>query len=282
MLGVVLVALVAAPVPAAAGVAVDCRAPTPPRAPLASDDAPDLVVPAVVPNDPDLGLLWPYATDAGPTAPARAGDLRAQDAWALATGAGVRVGIVDTGLDPLAADVEPAVLRNPGEVANGLDDDGNGLVDDVRGWDFVTGSPDARDVHPEGHGTQVAGIVAARAGNGLQAAGLAVRQVGARRHVSPATVAAAAGRHLVLRPRGTALDPGDDVLEGQVAVAEREGASAPDAVAAVALEDPGEALRAREARRYRRLGRYPIPSLTHSPSRRPRVRRSTRPSRSIS
>ena len=50
------------------------------------------------------------------------------------------------------------------------------------------------------------------------------------------------------------------MLEGEVAIAERERATAPDAVAAVALEDPREALRAREARRDRRLRRYAIPS----------------------
>ena len=91
-------------------------------------------------------------------------------------------------------------------------------------------------------------------------------------------VAAAAGGYLVLRPGGAALDAGHDVLEGEVAVAQRQRAPAPDAVAAVALQDAREALRARQAGRERRLGRYAIPSLIHSSPRRPSVRRSVLPS----
>ncbi len=117
---------------------------------------------------------------------------------------------------------------------------------------------------------------------GLQPARRAVRQVGARRHVAAPPVAPAAGRHLVLRPRRPALEPGHDVLEREVAIAQRQRAAAPDAMPAVALEDAREALRARKAGRDPRLGRYAIPSLTHSSPRRPSVRRSTRPSLSIS
>src|SRR6185295_861923 len=97
----------------------------------------------------------------------------------------------------------------------------------------------------------------------------AVREVRARRAMAAPPVAAAAGRHLVLRPGGAALDAGDDVLEGEVAVAQRP--PAPDAVAAVALQDAREARGSREAGRDRRLRRYAIPSLIHSSPRRPRV-----------
>ncbi len=80
-----------------------------------------------VPNDPDFDLVWPYHTESTPGAPRRAGDLRAEDAWALASGAGVRVAVVDTGVDPRSLDLEPGVLHNPADPANGVDDDGNGL-----------------------------------------------------------------------------------------------------------------------------------------------------------
>jgi subtilisin family serine protease len=52
---------------------------------------------------------------------------------------------------------------NPSEVANGLDDDGNGFTDDLRGWDFVTNSSEIRD--GLGHGTAVAGVIAAEGNN---------------------------------------------------------------------------------------------------------------------
>ncbi len=88
-------------------------------------------------------------------------DIDAFAAWDLATGAGVVVAIIDTGVDVTHPDLQPNLWRNPGEIAgNGVDDDGNGYVDDVNGFDFVNRDSDPNDL--DAHGTHVAGSVAAR------------------------------------------------------------------------------------------------------------------------
>jgi subtilisin family serine protease len=96
----------------------------------------------------------------------------APEAWAAGyTGSGVTVAIVDTGVDLDHPDLVTNLFVNPGEIAgNGIDDDGNGYVDDVHGYDFANRDADPDDVH--GHGTHVAGSVAA-ANNGFGATGVA-------------------------------------------------------------------------------------------------------------
>ena len=101
-------------------------------------------------------------------------DIDVTTAWGSATGDGVVVAIVDSGVDFSHPDLAPNRWTNPGEVCgNGIDDDANGYVDDCHGWDFgyEDNEPFNPGAHP--HGTHVAGIVAAEAGNGIGVAGVA-------------------------------------------------------------------------------------------------------------
>lgn len=92
-------------------------------------------------------------------------------AWAVSQGEGVVVAITDNGIDTSHPDLLEAIWVNQKEIAdNGIDDDNNGYIDDVNGWDFCKNDPG-----PNGqrHGTHVAGIVAATLDNNLGGVGAA-------------------------------------------------------------------------------------------------------------
>ncbi len=92
-------------------------------------------------------------------------------AWPTTEGSDVLVAVIDSGVDLKVADLAPNAWTNPGEIAgNGVDDDGNGYVDDAHGWDFVAGDADPADEN--GHGTHVAGLIAARGANTRGVAGV--------------------------------------------------------------------------------------------------------------
>jgi thermitase len=116
------------------------------------------------PDDPLLGWEWGLAA------------IRAPEAWDVTTGsAQVTVAVVDTGIDAAHPDLSPNLWTNPGEsgagrATNGVDDDGNGRIDDVHGWDFVDG--DAQPQDGNGHGTHVSGTIAARGNDGTGVAGV--------------------------------------------------------------------------------------------------------------
>ena len=105
--------------------------------------------------------------------------INAATAWDTTHGQGVIVAVVDTGLDVNHADIAANVWVNTGEIpGNGIDDDGNGFIDDVQGWDFVgasylTPAPDNNPADAHGHGTHVAGTIAATGNNGLGVVGVA-------------------------------------------------------------------------------------------------------------
>ena len=100
--------------------------------------------------------------------------LGVQSAWDVATGGSTVVAVIDTGADLEHPDLRDELWRNPGEIpGNGIDDDGDGFVDDVNGADLVNRDGDPSD--DNGHGTHVAGIVAARGDNRIGVTGVAQR-----------------------------------------------------------------------------------------------------------
>lgn len=98
------------------------------------------------------------------------------EAWALTRGDGQTVAVVDTGGELAHVDLAGQFASNPGESgngkeSNGIDDDGDGYVDDYQGWDFVDGDNTPEDQN--GHGTHVTGVIAALSDNGTGIAGVA-------------------------------------------------------------------------------------------------------------
>jgi thermitase len=117
-----------------------------------------------VPNDPHYPDLWGLQT------------IGAEAAWARTTGSpDVVAAVIDTGVDQSHPDLAANTWVNAGEScpgcrADGVDNDGNGYVDDWRGWDFVNDDNDPTDDH--GHGTHVAGTVGAAGDNATGVVGV--------------------------------------------------------------------------------------------------------------
>lgn len=87
-------------------------------------------------------------------------EIGARDAWKKgATGKGVKIAIIDSGVDYNHPDLSANIYTNPNEIpGNGIDDDGNSFIDDTNGWDFFMN--DAFPVDDNMHGTHVAGLAA--------------------------------------------------------------------------------------------------------------------------
>ncbi|MDP9348515.1 MAG: S8 family serine peptidase [Gemmatimonadota bacterium] len=125
-------------------------------------------------NDPAYtnGSLWGMYGDA--TSPANQYGSQAGEAWAADhTDCGtVYVGIIDEGYYYDHEDLQANAGTNPGETANGVDDDGNGYVDDVYGWDFDGNDNTVFDGTQDDHGTHVAGTIGGVGGNSKGVAGV--------------------------------------------------------------------------------------------------------------
>ena len=136
---------------------------------------PDYVVHAdAVPNDPLFPLQWSLR-NTGQQGGIPGADIDAVGAWDQATGSSqVIVAILDSGMDWHHPDLAGNLYTNPGEIPGNLfDDDGNGYVDDVHGFDFYDFDGDPSDEN--GHGTHVSGIIGAVGNNGIGIAGVAWR-----------------------------------------------------------------------------------------------------------
>lgn len=145
----------------------------------------------------DLPVAEPVLSGAEePPVPARPGHLdliQIDPAWEKTKGnPAVLAAVTDTGLDMGHPALQGSVWQNPGEIAgNGQDDEGNGFVDDVHGWDFTSGDNDPRDTQSSHH-THVHGILFAReggqgvAGVAPEAQGMALRITGGERPFSSA------------------------------------------------------------------------------------------------
>lgn len=121
------------------------------------------------PDDPKLGRQYFH------------NNINSKAAWDITTGnKNIIVGIIDSGLNYKHPDLAPNSWSNPGESgldasgrdknSNRIDDDGNGYVDDFRGWDFVNDDNDPMDDH--GHGSHCAGIIGAKGDNAEGVSGL--------------------------------------------------------------------------------------------------------------
>jgi subtilisin family serine protease len=130
----------------------------------------------LTPNDPGFDNLWGMH-NAGQTGGVPDADIDAPEAWDTWTGNGSTiVAVIDTGIDYTHPDLAANMWTNPGETpGDGIDDDGNGIVDDYYGANFVYrdefGAPSGDPLDDHFHGTHVAGTIGAVGNNGIGVAG---------------------------------------------------------------------------------------------------------------
>lgn len=128
-----------------------------------SDKSPEKEV-EIIMKDPAINKNWGLNST------------EAQHAWRLTRGSrDIIVAVIDTGIDVHHPDLKNNLWVNTAEKngKKGVDDDGNGYIDDIYGFNFVHNNGDVTDSH--GHGTHIAGIIGAEGGNGIGISGVAPR-----------------------------------------------------------------------------------------------------------
>lgn len=141
---------------------------------------------AQLPNDPLFGQLYGLHNTGQKDAKGNEGfqdaDMDALEAWETTQGdKNVLVAVIDTGIDYTQEDLADNIWTNPGEIPdNKIDDDGNGFIDDLHGWDFANSDSDPMDDHS--HGTHVSGTIGAVGNNGKGVIGVSpnVRLMGVK------------------------------------------------------------------------------------------------------
>ena len=126
-------------------------------------------------NDPDASKLWGLHNE-GQTGGKADADIDAPEAWQIHTGRSQAEGghitaVIDTGVAYNHPDLKDNMWVNPGEIAgDGIDNDGNGVIDDVHGYNAFANTGDPNDGH--GHGSHCAGTIAGVGGNGVGVVGV--------------------------------------------------------------------------------------------------------------